>query len=73
MYTKGTISWYFASHGSTKIKIKKSQHKSSGWTVRYSIEIRAPLRMIDGIERSLGSLFNIEPKRILNREEEEIC
>ena len=63
MYTKEQLSGILLVTAIPKLKTKKANTKV-GWTVRHSIEIRAPLRMIDGIERSLGSLFNIEPKRI---------
>ena len=63
MYTKEQLAGILLVTAVPKLKTKKANTRV-GWTVRHSVEIRAPLRMIDGIERSLGSLFNIEPKRI---------
>ena len=63
MYTKGQLAGILLVTAVPKIKIVKANTRS-GWTVPHSIEIRAPVRMTDGIQRSLGSLFNIEPKRM---------
>ena len=62
MYTKGQLAGILLTTATPKLKVTPAKTRS-GWTVRHSIEICAPLRMTDGIERSLGSLFNIKPKR----------
>lgn len=62
MYTEGQLAGILLTTATPKLKVIRANTRS-GWTLRHIIEIRAPVRMIDGIERSLGSLFNIEPKR----------
>jgi len=63
MYTEEQMAGILLTTATPRLKIVKADTRS-GWTVRHDITIRAPKRMTDGIERGLGSLFNIEPKRI---------